>query len=82
MMRHDTPIREYPLRDSVNSGISYSMLFSEWEACHGAGLDLWRWENNQYPIEFKAKVIAWWELHNLVSIHNQDAAAAKTRHKR
>ena len=44
------------------------MEFAEWEACHAAGCDLWRWYNNEYPRDFKARVMAWHELHTLVGL--------------
>jgi hypothetical protein len=61
----------------VNPQISYSQGFAEWEACLGAGLDLWQWETGVYPIQFKARVVAFWRLHNLVRNHTEDAATPK-----
>ena len=61
------------MRGAVQAGITYSLLFEEFEACVAAGLNLWDWVNHRYPIPFKAQVIAWRRMHNLVELHTQDA---------
>ena len=48
--------------------------FEQWEAAAAAGLDLWRWDNNEYPRRFMARVVAWHELHALIELHKGDAA--------
>ena len=65
--------REFGPRPDIKS----SMEFAEWQACHAAGCDLWRWYSNDYPTEFKARVMAWHELHQLIGLHAQDAALSK-----
>jgi hypothetical protein len=55
------------------------MAFSEWQACHAAGCDMWRWHSGEYPHDFKARVMAWHELHQLVALHAQDAVLGKQR---
>ena len=57
------------------------MEFAEWEAAHAAGCDMWLWDTGAYTREFKAKVMAWHELHNLVGLHTHDAAIKKPRRK-
>jgi len=49
-----------------------------------AGLDYWKWRNDEYPTWFKAEVIAWWELDGLVKMHAEEAAqdAAEKKSKR
>ena len=79
--RHGTPITQHPLRSRVNTGITAGQHFHEWEACHAAGLDLWRWESGGYPVEFMAKVLAWHRLHNLVQSHTAEAAAARIKRR-
>lgn len=48
----------------------------EYEACVGAGLDLWKWESGLYSNWFMAKTMAWWEGHELVKQHTEDAVNA------
>ena len=45
---------------------------------------MWLWESGEYPVRFKERVIAWYNLHTLVNTHAQDAAvnAAKKSSKR
>lgn len=81
MTRAGVDIREYPLKDAVDPGIAYAQGFAEWEAATGAGLDLWKWETNAYPVEFKARVLAWYNLHNLVRSNVEDAVNRKARKK-
>lgn len=77
-MRNGYDIERHPLKHkSRPANISYSLSFAEWEAATGAGLDLWLWDNNHYPNQFKAKVLEWWKLHNLVEAHSQDAGIRK-----
>lgn len=76
------PIDTAPFRNPrsvVDPNISYSADFAEMEACHGAGLDLWAWDQGRYPPAFKARILAWWKLHKLIEIHAQDAAIKKPR---
>lgn len=78
--RWGVPIEFYPLKNPGKaSGITYSSSFGEWEAAHGARLDLWKWENNEYPNWFKARVVAWWNDHQLVESHRQDANYVKPK---
>lgn len=81
MTRHGDPIRDVPLKDTVETGIAYSMLFAEWEAAHAAGLSLWDWEREVYPRSFKARVLAWHNLHGLVEAHKDEAASEAAKRK-
>lgn len=56
----------------MNTGITYSQGFLEWEAAQLAGLSLWEWDSGVYPNTFKAKVIAWYRNHKEVETHVQD----------
>ncbi len=49
------------------------MKYLEWSACTEAGLDLWKWVNNEYPVGFKASVVAFYNLKNLVAAHGEAA---------
>ena len=53
--------------------------FEEWEAGTAAGLDMWKWENNEYPPDFKAKTVAWYMLHTSIGNHITDASIPKPR---
>lgn len=53
--------------------------FEEWEAGTAAGLNMWLWENNEYPSEFKARVVAWYRLHNSIEAHKTDASIPKPK---
>lgn len=59
--------------ESVDPHIDYNLSFAEWEAATAANLDLWKWESGGFSNYFKAKVVAWYGLHNLVELHKQDA---------
>lgn len=74
MRKGNTPLHELKPKHGINPGISYAPEFAEYEACVAAGLDLWRWEQNEYPIWMKAKVMAWHEGHKLVQLHTEDVA--------
>lgn len=79
MTRNRLPIREARLspKSVVKAGIQYGMKFAEYEACIASGLDLQKWTGGLYQKWFMADVVAWHELHNLVSIHQHDAAMRK-----
>ena len=73
----------------MDTGISYSGMYSEWDACLGCGLDLWMWESNVYPKWFKVYVIAFHNMRTLISLHTEEAVSkeseknvAKARAKR
>lgn len=79
--RNGSEIENVHVRGSVSPNITYSIQFAEWEACNGAGLNLWEWESNIYPLPFKVKVMAWWKNHNLVNLHTQDEVNKKSKNK-
>jgi len=82
--RFGLPIRQIHVKDSIDPQIGYSESFGEMEAAHAANLNLWEWEQGTYPRWFKARVIAWYNMHNLIELHKQDALsrAMKARSKR
>lgn len=54
------------------------MGYSEWEAAIAAGAsldDLEKWDRGGFPVQFKAKVVAWFNLHSLIELHSNDAMA-------
>jgi len=79
--RHGTPIERYGLRDSVNTGISFSPRYEQTDACIAAGLDLWRWETGAYTPEFQALVVAWYRKHGEIALHSSDAVQRHAERK-
>ena len=73
MTRHLTPIEDYPLSGSVNTGIEYNTYFESWKAAHHARLDMERWDNGGYDAKFMAKTLAFYRLDKLVEQHTQAA---------
>ena len=79
--RGNAQISTVRLPDAIDPGITYSNSFAEWEAANAAGVNLWDWEDGAYPNWFKAKVLAWYKLHNLVEAHTQAVVNAKSKSK-
>ena len=79
MTRHGRAIHKVDLTGGIDTGIQHSPKFSEYEAASAAGLDLWKWENDLYPVWFKARVLAWHEGHILIESHREDAVAEHMR---
>lgn len=80
--RNGIPIKDHPLKpkSSVNPNISYSQLYTEWDACVAANLDPFLWfKTSKYPQYFKAQTIAWYEGHKLIKTHTTDASIKKGR---
>jgi hypothetical protein len=78
--RNGVAIKDANVRNSVETGISYSNGFAEIEAAVSAGAtldELYKWEQNGYPLWFRAKIIAWSSLHKLIELHANDAVARK-----
>lgn len=82
MTRSGIPIEDYPVKHGVNVNITYSPAYAELEACIAANLDPWRWERGAYSVPFKAKIIAWHQLHQLIELNAQDAVQRKANRKR
>jgi len=53
-----------------------------WEAASAANLDIFAWESGKYPNWFMARVLAWYELHQLVAAHSEDAAAKNAKRRK
>ena len=73
------PIKQVPVRNGVNTGVTYSMEFQEWEAATEANLNLWDWYCGLYSNLFKAKVVAWYQNHREIQTHVQDKVNRQTR---
>ena len=63
----------------LSAGISYSSWFEQWDACVAVGLGLWDWELGNYPIPFKAAVVAFSRLRREVEMHVEDARYRKMK---
>ena len=87
MTRYGQPIQEYPLRDSVGTGISYSTYFESLRAAVWANAtldELRRWMAGEYPSEFMSTVTALYRLDGEIRQHAEDAvnrAVEKRRRK-
>lgn len=76
------------VKGSVDPHISYSMTFLEWEAANAANAtlqELYDLSMGKYPVWFRARLIAWYQMHRLVKMHEEaassEAAAKKGKHK-
>jgi hypothetical protein len=63
----------------VDAQISHSLSYISWQAAVAAGLDLYKWWRGEYPVRFQAKVIAWYQLRNLVRLHQEQAVADRQK---
>jgi hypothetical protein len=79
--RWGTPIDEYPLRGAVATGIEVSASTAIYDALVEAGLDLWKWENEEYPSWFLAQVMEWAKNRALRRDHVEDAKDAAIRRR-
>lgn len=79
--RKGQPIETLRIKEAVNPQIEYSEYFAEWEACVGAGLDMWTWVNGGYPDWFMAECMVWYQYHNLIRTHSEAAAIEKSKRK-
>ena len=67
--------------DSVRTGVTASIHYTQWEACIAAGLDPYLWDGGHYPKRLMAKTLAWYEGHELVEQHKQSALAEDMKRK-
>lgn len=81
MSRYGRPIRDVGVSNTVETGISYGSLYSEWDACVECNLDLWKWLTDVYPRDFKVTVLAFHGLRRQVHMHTEDALSKKMKSK-
>ena len=81
MTRHGNPIRQYGLKDSIQTGISYTLAFEEVNAVVRTGLSLEKYWDGEYPVELLALAVAYVRNENLVKLHSEDAVARKMASK-
>ena len=79
MTRHGEPISKLSIRNKLHHGVTYSSRFEEWESCIAAGLDIAKWEDNEYTSRLKGYVIAWYRVHNMIESHVQDAGIDRAK---
>lgn len=58
------------------------MEFAAWQAATAAGLDMWKWENGEYPTWFMERTMAWWNMSNVMSAHMEDAKYKHSKKKK
>ena len=61
------------VKATIDPHITYSQKYIEFEACVEAGLKLDDWYYGRYSKEFKAQIVAFYNLRRLVSLHVEDA---------
>ena len=76
------PLQESSLKFGIKTGITETPAMTEYEAVVAAGLDLWKWEQQEYPTWFRANVLAWHTGHVLKEIHSQDVVSSVMESKR
>ncbi len=84
VLKSGSPIGEAVIRGAVDPHISYSMHFAEWNAAIAAGAtleELFKLEAGEYPKWFRARLIAWKNLHDLIQTHTEAARAPKVAGK-
>lgn len=82
MTRAGIPLKQYPLDGGVVTGLSYPILFEEFEACVAGGLDLHEWHyGTKYPVTFKNQVIAWYRTRRAIESHVNDAQTKEMKRK-
>jgi hypothetical protein len=42
---------------------------------------MWMWESGEYPVWFKERTLAWYGLHVLVAVHQEDAVNKASERK-
>ena len=76
------PIENHGVHPKVrlNAGITHSWMFSQLDACVDAGLDPYEWFYGfSYTRDFKALIIAWYEMKGHIALHVEDARYRKSK---
>ena len=79
--RFGIPIEDYPLKDSIDTGIEMSNAMAEYDACIAARLDILKWEQGIYPTYLKANILEWYRKSRLIKQHQGDAQARASEKK-
>ena len=83
MEKWNEPIELAYIRKPVNTGITHSSYFGEWDACTSAGLDIEKWLLGQYPQWLKEHAIAFVRAKGLIELHrHQELDKAADREQR
>jgi hypothetical protein len=79
--RNGQPIDQVGVSNDVTleTGISFSAEFGEFDACIECNLDPWKWYTGQYSVEFKAKMMAYHQENSKIRLHTQDAQHKKMK---
>lgn len=70
------------MKDAVDTKISYSLAYEEFDACIAVGLDLEKWQEGGYSKELKAQAMAWHRLKKLIRAHTDQALLDKAKRDR
>lgn len=84
MTRYGTEITEARLANTLNVGIERSNELLLWEAAIAAGAtldDLEKLDNREYSKRFMARLVVWYERHQLYKAHVSDAEAQYIKKK-
>lgn len=83
VLKSGVPIQEAGVKGAVDPHISYGMDFAETEAAIAAGAsleELYKLWAGEWPFSqkwFRARLIAWKNLHDLIALHSEAARAPK-----
>ena len=77
VLKHGLPIEDFPIRDAVDPGITYSPIFEELSAVKDYGLDAERWYIGDYSAHLMATIIAHHRMRGLVDLHVEQARNEK-----
>ena len=73
--RNNEPIGSYPLKNAVNTGLSWSNAYSEIDAVIAAGLSLEKYLKGEYDVRTIEYAIAWHATSRQIQSHQNDAVS-------
>lgn len=89
--RSGRSIHEYPIKNSINTGIEPESMviegvqlinpLDEYSACVASGMDWSKWISCEYTNQTKAYTVALYRLNKVVDSHQQDAVQIETEAK-
>jgi hypothetical protein len=66
-----TPIEQVPIQKAVDTGITYSPYYGEWDACLECNLSIDKWVLGRYPTWLKEHAIAYSRAKTSIEMHRQ-----------
>jgi len=79
--RHGNPIEQHGIKDSVQTGISYSFAYEEFNAVIETGLDPEKYLAGGYSIELLSWCVAFVRSKSQIKLHSEDAVSRKMASK-